>query len=61
VSYLESLERGKAPAIFSQSHDALHMWFKQRLAEATGVDLDDPPMQLPELLTCLCGGVGART
>ncbi len=52
VAYMESPDFGQALAMFAQSHDAFDLWFKQRLAEATGVDLNDPPpMQLPELLS----------
>jgi len=52
VAYMESPDFGTALTRFAQSHDAFDLWFKQRLAEATGVDLNDPPpMQLPELLS----------
>ena len=37
---------------FSGSQDDFDLWFKQRLADSTGVDLNDPPaMTLPELLS----------
>jgi hypothetical protein len=52
VAYMESPDFGTALNMFAQSHDVFDLWFKQRLAEATGVDLNDPPpMQLPELLS----------
>lgn len=52
VAYMENPDFRNALALFSQSQDAFDMWFKQRLAEATGVDLNNPPpMQLPELLS----------
>jgi len=52
VAYMESPDFSNALSMFSQSRDAFDLWFKQRLAEATGVDLNDPPpMQLPELLS----------
>jgi hypothetical protein len=52
VAYMESPDFGQALTMFAQSHDAFDLWFKQRLAEATGVDLNDPPpMQLPEFLS----------
>jgi hypothetical protein len=38
--------------MFSQSGDDFDLWFKQRLADATGLDLNTPPPgQLPELLS----------
>ena len=35
------------------SQDAFDQWFKRRLAEVTGVDLENlpPDMQLPELVS----------
>jgi len=52
VAYMESPDFQKAFAMFVESRDDFDMWFKQRLANATGVDLNDPPaMQLPELLS----------
>ena len=35
------------------SQDAFDLWFKQRLADVTGFDLNSPPpgMKLPELLS----------
>jgi len=43
---------GRALKLFSESRDEFDMWFKQRLADSTGVDLNNPPeMKLPELLS----------
>ena len=52
VAYIESEDFGSALRQFSESKDEFDMWFKRRLADATGVDLNDPPeMQLPALLS----------
>jgi hypothetical protein len=52
VAYMESPDFNKAFGMFVQSKDAFDLWFKARLAEATGVDLNDPPeMKLPELVS----------
>jgi hypothetical protein len=52
VAYMESPDFGKALSMFSQSHDEFDLWFKQRLADATGLDLNTPPPgPLPELLS----------
>jgi hypothetical protein len=52
VAYMESPDFSAALNMFAQSHDAFDLWFKQCLAEATGVDLNNPPpMHLPELLS----------
>ncbi|WP_028060179.1 hypothetical protein [Candidatus Solirubrobacter pratensis] len=52
VAYMETEDFGKALGLFSESRDDFDMWFKRRLADATGVDLNDPPeMTLPELLS----------
>jgi hypothetical protein len=52
VAYMETEDFGKALGLFSQSRDDFDMWFKRRLGDATGVDLNDPPeMTLPELLS----------
>jgi hypothetical protein len=38
--------------MFVQSRDDLDMWFKERLANATSVDLNNPPqMALPEVVS----------
>jgi hypothetical protein len=52
VAYMESPDFPKALSMFSQSHDEFDLWFKQRLADATGLDLNTPPSgPLPELLS----------
>lgn len=53
IAYMESEDFGNALSMFSQSQDDFDMWFKDRLANATGVDLNNPPpdMQMPELLS----------
>jgi Family of unknown function (DUF6176) len=52
VAYMETNDFANALRLFSQSEDEFDMWFKRRLADATGVDLNDPPeMSLPELLS----------
>ena len=49
---MESPDFPKALSMFSQSHDQFDQWFKQRLADATGLDLNTPPAApLPELLS----------
>jgi hypothetical protein len=52
VSYMESADFNKALSMFVQSRDDFDLWFKERLADATGVDLNDPPpLVLPELVS----------
>jgi hypothetical protein len=52
VGYMESPDFPKALAMFSRSQDEFDRWFKQRLADATGLDLNTPPAgPLPELLS----------
>jgi hypothetical protein len=52
VAYMETADFAHALGLFSQSRDDFDMWFKRRLADATGVDLNVPPeMSLPELLS----------
>jgi uncharacterized protein DUF6176 len=52
VAYIETDDFGEAFRLFSASQDEFDLWFKRRLADVTGVDLNDPPeMQLPELLS----------
>ena len=52
VAYMETRNFANALRLFSQSQDEFDVWFKRRLAEATGVDLNHPPeMVLPELLS----------
>ncbi len=52
VAYMESPDFNKALGMFVESRDEFDLWFKERLANATGVDLNNPPeIQLPELLS----------
>jgi len=52
VAYMESPDFPKALSMFSHSQDQFDQWFKQRLADATGLDLNTPPAApLPELLS----------
>jgi Family of unknown function (DUF6176) len=52
IAYMETEDFGRALGLFSQSRDDFDMWFKRRLADVTGVDLNEPPeMTLPELLS----------
>jgi hypothetical protein len=53
VAYMETPDFAHALGQFSQSREPFDMWFKERLDDATGLDLNDPPrdMTLPELLS----------
>ena len=52
VAYIESDDFGEALTRFSGSQNDFDLWFKQRLADSTGIDLNSPPeMTLPELLS----------
>ena len=52
VAYMESPDFASALSMFSQSRDEFDVWFKHRLADATGLDLNTPPAgPLPELLS----------
>ena len=52
VGYMESPDFPKALGMFSASGDEFDQWFKHRLADATGLDLNTPPAgPLPELLS----------
>src|SRR3954452_10229011 len=52
VAYMETADFTNALALFSQSSDEFDMWFKRRLEDSTGVDLNHPPaMALPEVLS----------
>jgi hypothetical protein len=52
IAYMESEDFSKSLGMFSQSQDEFDLWFKDRLNNATGIDLNNPPeMQLPELLS----------
>ena len=43
LAYIESPDFANALGMFSQSQDGFDQWFKRRIAELTGVDLNDPP------------------
>jgi hypothetical protein len=53
VVYMESPDFNQALGKFSQSQEPFDVWFKQRLAAVSGVDLGNlpPGMQLPELVS----------
>jgi hypothetical protein len=52
VGYMETDDFANALGSFSRSQDDFDLWFKRRMADCTGVDLNDPPaMTLPELLS----------
>ena len=53
VVYMESEDFGRALQMFVASQDEFDLWFKRRLAEVSGVDLNNPPpdMALPELVS----------
>ncbi len=60
VAYMESADFANALKLFSESQDEFDLWFKRRLADVTGVDLNDPPeMSLPELLSSYSAGAYA--
>jgi hypothetical protein len=43
IGYMESPDFAKALRMFAESRDAFDMWFKERMAYVTGVDLNNPP------------------
>jgi uncharacterized protein DUF6176 len=52
VAYLESEDFMKALEMFVSSKDDFDVWFKRRLADSTGLDLNQPPPgPLPELMS----------
>lgn len=53
IGYMESNDFGRAVGLFSASRDGFDVWFKQRLAAVTGVDLNNIPADFapPELLS----------
>jgi hypothetical protein len=52
VAYMETPDFGRALTLFSGSQDEFDLWFKRRLADSTGLDLNTPPSgPLPELLS----------
>jgi hypothetical protein len=53
VAYMESPDFEHALDAFCRSRDQFDLWFKERLDESTGLDLNHPPegMTLPELMS----------
>jgi hypothetical protein len=53
VGYMEAKHFGEAVAQFSASQDPFDLWFKERMAEVTGFDLNHipPGFAPPELLS----------
>jgi hypothetical protein len=52
IAYIESEDFMKALEMFVSSQDSFDLWFKRRLADSTGLDLNQPPSgPLPELLS----------
>ena len=52
VGYMETGDFANALGLFSRSQDDFDLWFKRRMADCTGIDLNDPPaMTMPELLS----------
>jgi|SRR6185437_1179787 len=52
LAFMESPDFARSLGQFAQSQDAFDLWFKQRLAAVTGVDLSTPPPgPLSELLS----------
>jgi hypothetical protein len=52
VIYIESDNFEQAFSTFVQSQEEFDLWFKQRVLDVSGLDLNNPPeMALPELLS----------
>lgn len=53
IGYMEAADFNRALTLFVASRDAFDMWFKERMCEVTGLDLNNPPanMVMPELLS----------
>jgi hypothetical protein len=53
VGYMEAANFGEAVSQFSASKDPFDLWFKQRMADVTGMDLNHIPADFapPELLS----------
>jgi hypothetical protein len=53
VGYMEAANFGQAVSQFSASKDPFDLWFKTRMADVTGVDLNNipPGFAPPELLS----------
>ena len=53
LAYIESPDFAGALGRFSRSGEEFDRWFKRRVAEVTGVDMNDPPPGPPsERLSC---------
>lgn len=52
IASIETPDFASALEAFVASRDDFDLWFKRRLADATGLDLNDPPaISLPETLS----------
>jgi hypothetical protein len=53
IGVLDAPKAGATIGQFVQSKDAFDLWFKQRVTDVIGVDLNNPPtdMKLPELVS----------
>ena len=52
VAHIETESFTATLGSFAASRDEFDVWFKRRLADSTGLDLNDPPdVALPELLS----------
>ncbi len=53
IAYMESPDFQRALGLFVASQDDCDQWFKRRLAQVTGLDMNNlpPDMQLPELVS----------
>jgi hypothetical protein len=52
VGYMESDDFNTSLGQFVQSQEEFDLWFKRRLADCTGLDLNTPPAgPMPELLS----------
>jgi hypothetical protein len=53
VAFFDVEDINQAFATFVPSQDEFDLWFKRRLAEVTGIDLNNPPadLTLPELVS----------
>ena len=43
IGYMESEDFTRSLRMFAESRDPFDIWFKERMGDATGVDLNDPP------------------
>ena len=53
IAYFDAADVNQAFATFVPSQDEFDLWFKRRLNDVTGVDLNNPPadLKLPELVS----------